>query len=742
MTRKQESPFTLRMLCFIATLLFLPLPCWAQGAADSTALRDQVLALTGGRRAKIVWARIPPGGARVEFVTGYWLKDKATREKLAISIVGFDTDEGVERVIVEAPTGCNTPLITYDGSKVIYTDFSENTCYVVNWDGTGKRVLGTGKYRFATAYWRDPSNGTEWVYYNLHYLQPGGHDGQMAVCDPSAVWNKKGDPCIVRRRLDGTGDYETVWDQSNCWYEFSLSADGTRAGGAFETWPHCQVANLKTGELEKYGIGCVSNFAPDDSGRFFYFVGSHASIEFLDAGKKNLRTIPLDFPKNGMRGNEAWPIRWSSDVRFVTLSGPWLRHTDWAPANVQLGRFNESFTGFEAWVTLTQTPGHLDAEPYLWVAPAAASATTPPHTPQPADGKAPLAGAVEAAATPTVEALVPDIVFAWPHGNWRESPAVAFSPEGKRISDFMMSDQGYAHLGRHYQMVINHGGFRADGAGAYVSQQVNASGGFTVAFMLFRNQHADQQLRQVFALGDEKQKNLVVEQDRDGVRLMYQTRDGKPVFVRGRLPKGDSAHVAFSVSPGEVAVYIDGGKPKTFLVRDAEGNPRPPGNWSADTVVVGDAADSQRPWQGEIESLFITSSGLDAAGVARLADTAKAQVAARKPAPRVRLKGRLTQRTDVIKPEVMTYSRGLALYEYDVLEVVEGEYAQSKVYVYHWVLMDKKILPMAARPTGQVYELLLEPFETHPQLQSECQSNTLEGEDIETDYTLYMDVTP
>lgn len=731
-----RTPTVVSVLILTALLLHAAPTCLAQD--DASKLKEEVLALTGGRRAKIVWARIPPGGSRVEFVSGYWLKDKATKEKLAISIVGFDTNEGVERVIVEAPTGCNTPLITYDGSKVIYTDFSENTCYVVNWDGTGKRVLGTGKYRFAAAYWRDPSNGTEWVYYNLHYIQTGGHDGQMAVCDPSAVWTKKGDPCIVRRRLDGKGDYETVWDQSNCWYEFSLSADGTRAGGAFETWPNCQVANLKTGELEKYGIGCVPNFAPDDSGRFFYFVGSHASIEFLEAGKKNLRTIPLNFPKNGMRGNEAWPIRWSTDVRFVSVSGPWAQHTNWAPANVQLGRFNADFTAFEAWVTLTNTPDFLDAEPYMWVAPAPAQApvnTAAPDTHSPAP-VTPPAVATTKTDTPTEAGTL----FNWPHGNWKETPAIAFDPDGKQIKDYMLTEQGYAHLGRRYQMVIRHGAFLAPGAAKYATAQVNASGNFGLAMMLTPDRSETPGLRQVFSLGDAGKKCFVIEQDKDSLRITYRTKDGKAVPIRVRLSGSSPMHLAVSAVPGEVVAFVDGKKAASLPVRDAQKAARQAGDWSGDAIVFGHGTEVTQPWQGEIESIVLTSRPIDASEAVKLCDAARARIAAQKEVPRVRVRARLTQRSEIIKPEVMTYSRGLALYEYEVQQVIEGQYTEKKIYVYHWVLMDKHLLPIVQRPIGEVCDLVLEPFEDHPQLQRDCQSNTLEGEDIELNHTLYLDI--
>ena len=88
----------------------------------------------------------------------------------------------------------------------------------------------------------------------------------------------------------------------------------------------------------------------------------------------------------------------------------------------------------------------------------------------------------------------------------------------------------------------------------------------------------------------------------------------------------------------------------------------------------------------------------------------------------------------------MTYAKGLALFEYELVKVESGQYDESTIYVYHWTLMDKTVLPIATRKVGEVYTLTLEPFDAHTELVNECQTNTLDAEDVELDHTLYYDI--
>ncbi len=692
-------------------------------AASPTPLAGEILALTGGRRAKVVWARVPPGGVRVEHVTGYWVADKSDPGKrLPTAIMGFDTDEGVERVIVPAPVTCNMPWITHDGSKVIYSDFLENTSYVVDWDGRNRRAIGTGRYRYAAAYWRDPETGVEWVYFSLPYLQQPGHDAMMSVNAPEAMWHKEGDPAIVRRRLDGRGDYETVWDKTSSWYEFRLSADGTHAGGSLPIWPDCQVVNLREGTIQRYGTGCVPNFAPDNSYRFFWFLGSHTQITMADYGNVNLRTIRLDFPRNNLPGAEAWPIRWSSDVRFVALSGPWSQNNLYANANVQLGRFNPEFTAFEQWVTLTQTPGHLDNEPYLWVEPtgAVARATV-------------AAGAQRREPS---EALPTDLRFRWENGHWQDHPVVVFSADGVRRKDVFLRQTGEAHLGGHYQMRLRRGAFIADDGGRYLADGVNRSGAFTVSLMLSPSSIEKAGPREILVLeSDGHQPDLVLAQHLDRLGVKVRTDHADPAWIQlGALPHSVPIHLVMVASGRQLTLYVNSRESAQVAL------PGKPDGWVGDRLRFGGGQDRERHWDGELESISLHDRAFTVNEILDQFERHRQAWRQREPIPRLVVDARLLRRSAVIEPGTLPYPRALSLFAYEVRQVLAGEHRKRLLYVYHWTMMDNQILPIATREIGREYRLTLEPFANQEQLESECQSNTLPDEDVDIYHTLYHDI--
>ena len=138
----------------------------------------------------------------------------------SFAVMVFDTAEGKEREIV--PVGWNfNPLITPDGTQVIYSTGIPpwagpgRKIYCINTDGTGQRVLHDG---FAQWIWKDPTNGTVWVYYS----NDDGHNGVFSG--------------VSRLRLDDPTIVEKVYS-GDIQNRFSLSADGTRAVSEFP-WPN------------------------------------------------------------------------------------------------------------------------------------------------------------------------------------------------------------------------------------------------------------------------------------------------------------------------------------------------------------------------------------------------------------------------------------------------------------------------------------------------------------------------
>ncbi|MDA1093426.1 MAG: hypothetical protein O3A25_09205 [Acidobacteria bacterium] len=69
--------------------------------------------------------------------------------------------------------------------------------------------------------------------------------------------------------------------------------------------------------------------------------------------------------------------------------------------------------------------------------------------------------------------------------------------------------------------------------------------------------------------------------------------------------------------------------------------------------------------------------------------------------------------------DIAPYRHALQVLEYDVITVVEGEYDDQTLLAAHWVIRDAETLDTATRPPGTTYQLTLEPYAAHPELEGE-----------------------
>ena len=145
---------------------------------------------------------------------------------------------------------------------------------------------------------------------------------------------------LIRFRLDDPKVRETVFSRAPVnTAPFSVSADGTHAGGGFP-WSNMSVAVLPDHGWQWYGSGYGGNLAPDNSYRFMHIGFPHTlqqeintgGVNMYDEGGINRRAIRFD--KGGAR-----VARWSNDARFLTV---------YSGQAIWLGRFNERFDAVEA----------------------------------------------------------------------------------------------------------------------------------------------------------------------------------------------------------------------------------------------------------------------------------------------------------------------------------------------------------------------------------------------------------
>ncbi len=266
---------------FVISILFLILIShWAGEIHADDDLVSQVLTLTSGVQTKIVWVE-------------------------GTSVKGFDTNSGKIKTILDNLAVPGRPLISRDGSQVIFhtggnktgiKDFGKpHRTYRVNWNGTDRRLLTENGYLCSL-----------WFDGKTEYAITMKSDRKTFLKLPL---NKKGKPEIILSKGKGRA-------------ELQLSADGRRGvhGIGSTGWIDFTRKPLKI--HRRYG-GCRPSIAPDNSYLWFRFYSSHDRLKLFDK-KGESWDVTLPYGKE-----ESYYPRWTNHVRYLTHTGR--------------GRFNQLF---------------------------------------------------------------------------------------------------------------------------------------------------------------------------------------------------------------------------------------------------------------------------------------------------------------------------------------------------------------------------------------------------------------
>ncbi|NQT20996.1 MAG: PKD domain-containing protein, partial [Planctomycetes bacterium] len=206
-------------------------------------------------------------------------------------------------------------------------------------------------------------------------------------------------------------------------------------------------------------------------------------------------------------------------------------------------------------------------------------------------------------------------------------------------------------------------------------------------------------------------------------------------------------HVVASYEPGNLTCYLNG-KP---VMQNTEINGaliwQKPNfatgmSFGGNQVVTNNIPfrkEFDLPWRGKIEGIALYSRTVTAEEAAANFAAYDAILKARPAAPRVTVRGKLLAKSDVptIK-DIAPYRDAMVAHEYEVEEVVEGTYAQKKIRVARWGLVDARPSAVASEKPGESVALVVEPFADHPQLEAEVLSDTL---DEDFDLPLYYEIS-
>jgi len=269
--------------------------------------------------------------------------------------MGYDSHRFIKvRPILKKERNYWKPLMTPDGSKVVFSDITKKKVYVVDWSGKNKETLSTG---VALEVWKDPVTHRVWVY---------------VLDGPKADASKHSNNPLYRFPMDEPSARERVWDKTRLtWDNVQLSADGKRASGLFP-WPNGGVMNLETDTWERYGRGCWTSFSPDNQYLLWIFDGPHRNIMIYHPDGKTRHKVTINKAED-IDGYEVYHPRWSNHPRYLVMTGPYVEgeggnriRGGGERVEVYAGRFNDTFTEVDQWVKISRNKKG-DFYPDLWI---------------------------------------------------------------------------------------------------------------------------------------------------------------------------------------------------------------------------------------------------------------------------------------------------------------------------------------------------------------------------------------
>ncbi len=683
-------------------------------------------ALMGGAGLPPVAAAGADYAAELRAFTGaptrvVWIQDAGDSacvysERPTLRLMGYDTEDGKgERAILPAIGWYGKPVLTADGNRVVFADLADHTVKVVNFDGTGLRLIVKNEesYKFTekaftdNSVWTDPQTGTVWVY-ALIMEQRGGQPV----------------PTIRRYQLDHPEVSELVWDKTEV-YMFMMNGDGRMASGGVKDGGNTPqgVFLLPDVDFAQRGGGCWPSMSPDNSMRSWVFTGNHRSIHFCvtsDARTGKGYSYGVEFNKSPgitLTGQqEMYHPRWSNNVRFLALTAPleqWNYKAEAkipmavaAKVEIYIGKFTEDMKGVERFVQVTHN-NRGDYWPCAWIKPPAG----PPAWLNAATGPAVSTGAETVKKEPDRTAQV----FVWTTG-----------ADGNQINDpktgairqciGQMRDE--ARFGLNYVMDLTNGAFVPDAMSKPWLEAVQARGAFAIEAVLTplaATPPSGEGVVLAFA-DDPETGNVTLSQKGDTLSLRLRGRTGDPLPL-AKLPADHASHVVVSYAPGKLAVFIDG--QRVLLANSPD---VPVAGWTAQAVIFGDALRGGRNWPGLMEGMGLFGREIGAAEARQRFEAFKERGAARKKSvERVVIDAKLTGVCAAADPQgIAPYKRCLSTQQYEVVKTIEGNLTDKVISVAQWSVLDGRVVPGYLKyKAGQTYRLALERWSDHPEQESE-----------------------
>jgi len=696
----------------------LILPSSANGFQGGRALLVVTICLLALAFRSVAASPATVDDATVEKFTGghtrvVWLTDADNRDSFAghnrLRLIGYDSRDGKgERTIWDVEDNYHRPLITPDGEQIVYSNRQKRKIYVIKWDGSPPRLLK--EPGCASEVWRDPKTGRTWIYFQEdpdNYAKP-----------------------VLRFPIDSPEKVEKSWSSSQVQAlpSFRLSRDGKMAASTFP-WPTSGVAQLPDVTWRKHRDGCWPSMAPDDSYMSWTFDGPHRNLFMTRAGddeswKVNISNAP------GVGDYEVYHPRWSNDVRYMVMTGPYTGGNKkiklWDGADgveIYIGRFSKDFRSMSGWLKLTNSRVG-EFFPDVWIAGGEHKSS-----------KFNLAGRNSTTVGSKLGQFLSSIFgkrygSLWPGSQdgllfqWRDNKDngqfINGSGESRNVH---LRAQGGARFGPNGEMHILGGAFAPEGSfNKEIRDACKKTGEIAIEAIVTTSRIPQFGPARIISLSRSTSKRNFTLGQQDGylvfrLQTSNTNRNGMD-FKLAPLEEGTPCHVLVTYKPGLLTCYLNG---KIASQTNLESGSFEDWQGSSYSLIFGNEIGGARPWEGYLDSVAIYSRAIDSEEAAKKFELASARVAARPKIERNVVRAEMLQKADSPPPEAIApYRRALVINRYKIKEAEDAQLVDQTVQVAEWALLDAKIpSSYAEAKPGQVLELSLEPYDAHPQLESE-----------------------
>ncbi len=637
-----------------------------------------------------------------------WLQDHGNgSDSLAngqhLMLYGYDSKDGRgERPLLPAVGNYFKPLITPDGSQVIFSNRLTRRMYLLDWDSGKVRELGEG---VAVAVWEDSKptfllrRTTTWVY----CFSGPKPENEYGTSQP-----------LLRFRLEKPKKKELIWDKTNlAWDNIQLSRDGQVLGGLFP-WPDGGVLWTKDKRWQRFGNGCWTSLSPDNSKLLWIFDGLHRNLQIHDiAGGKNWTVNINGAP--GIGGFEVYHPRWSNHPRFFAITGPYEKgeggnriRGGGEKVEIYIGRFDERAQRVEDWIKVTDNR-RADFYPDLWIE---------------GGDKARLAEGVGQKSGPALAEHWPaspeHLVFVWEHMK-AANQLTDKSPVGFYQCNIEL--RGRALYTRDFRLTLGGGFGETGGAGKKIAAALARTGRAGIEFVFAPESAQQGTILSLAAVG--KPQLRIAQQGED---LVVSSATGAaPAVWPGLLVAGKPLHLVVNLDGKSLELFAEGRNlGKKELPVDFSGT-------VIDSLSFGDLAGAVR---GILAGIAVYDQPLAASQIAGNSRLAAAGVAKESVPETLVVKGRLHETTEIPAPEAIgAYRRALVVNSYQVDQVVSGQYAKERILVAEWAILDREIIKQYRDP-NPADQLVVEKFADHPELEGERQMMDIFEPDLEMYYRL------